>query len=591
MIVKMLKAYAVARQSDKDRLLARLRQLGVLHLVPVETSARLDDESLLGRIAALDRATQLVSGITPSGELPDVAPEQAASEILRIHQQATDRTSRLNTLYQQVRELELWGDVRLEQLRQLQQAGLSVVFAIISRADVAAVQADVVQTLRDVGSGRVLIAAVGRDEAPVLGESAQVLPLPSADVPSLKAEAAQIDAALAADRQRLADLAALSTQMAQLRSRLARELEFARATRGGMQSPGLFAVQGYVPQPRSQQLREQLSLPDMPAAVELQEVGEDESPPTQIRYPRWVKPIKGLFDILGIQPGYREMDITAAFTIALPFFAAMLISDGGYGLLFMLVPLLMYRKAVAAAGRNLINLVIIIGAVSVAWGVMTGSFFGVDLLAMVGFEAPIPVNLSDESRWQLMSLSFYIGAIHLIVAKLWRAIILFPRVSFLSQVGWAMFLWFMLGMVRYFVLDDVPPWETYRLYLLIVGGSLAILFGYPSRNLLKMVGLGVANFPLAAIGTFSDIMSYVRLMAVGLAGSVLAVAFNELAVQAGPILMVPVLVIGHGLNIGLVMIALFAHGVRLNVLEFSNNIGMEWSGYPYQPFADDQQET
>ena len=113
-----------------------------------------------------------------------------------------------------------------------------------------------------------------------------------------------------------------------------------------------------------------------------------------------------------------------------------------------------------------------------------------------------------------------------------------------------------------------------------------MLFANPSRNVFKMVALGAANFPLSAIGTFSDIMSYVRLMAVGLAGSVLAVSFNELATSAGPVLMVPIMIFGHALNIGLTIIALFSHGVRLNVLEFSNNFGMEWSGYSYQPFAE-----
>jgi V/A-type H+-transporting ATPase subunit I len=114
------------------------------------------------------------------------------------------------------------------------------------------------------------------------------------------------------------------------------------------------------------------------------------------------------------------------------------------------------------------------------------------------------------------------------------------------------------------------------------------LFTSPSWNILKAVGLGLANFPLPALGTFSDIMSYVRLMAVGLAGSVLASRFNELAASAGPILMVPILIFGHGLNVGLCLIALFAHGVRLNVLEFSNNFGLEWSGYPYHPFGREQ---
>ena len=96
----------------------------------------------------------------------------------------------------------------------------------------------------------------------------------------------------------------------------------------------------------------------------------------------------------------------------------------------------------------------------------------------------------------------------------------------------------------------------------------------------------MANFPLSMLSAFSDVISYVRLMAVGLASSVLAVSFNEMArdTDAWP-LAVLVLVFGHSLNLGLAMIAMFAHGVRLNMLEFCNNLGMQWTGYPYRPFA------
>jgi V/A-type H+-transporting ATPase subunit I len=120
----------------------------------------------------------------------------------------------------------------------------------------------------------------------------------------------------------------------------------------------------------------------------------------------------------------------------------------------------------------------------------------------------------------------------------------------------------------------------------MAGAVLAILFEAPSKNPIKMVGLGLANFPLSMLSTFSDVISYVRLMAVGLASGVLASSFNELALSAGPwIIAAPILILGHGLNLGLALIALFAHGVRLNMLEFSNNLGMQWTGRQYQPFA------
>jgi V/A-type H+-transporting ATPase subunit I len=118
-----------------------------------------------------------------------------------------------------------------------------------------------------------------------------------------------------------------------------------------------------------------------------------------------------------------------------------------------------------------------------------------------------------------------------------------------------------------------------------VGATLAIVFAEPSRNIGKMLLLGVAQFPLSMLSTFSDVISYVRLMAVGLASGVLAVSFNNMAADAAWPLAILIFVFGHSLNIGLAMIAMFAHGVRLNMLEFSNNLGMRWTGFPYQPFT------
>jgi V/A-type H+-transporting ATPase subunit I len=177
--------------------------------------------------------------------------------------------------------------------------------------------------------------------------------------------------------------------------------------------------------------------------------------------------------------------------------------------------------------------------------------------------------------------------VHLSLAHLWKAKAAFPGLAFLSEIGWAVWLWGMFGLVAYFLLkaefsvDQFP----YYPYLLGVGGTLAILFAAPDRNPLKMLGLGLANFPLSAIGTFGDTVSYVRLMAIGLAGSALAMAFNDMGGALPWYAMIPILMAGHALNTALSIISLFAHGVRLNMLEFSNNLGMQWSGYAYEPFT------
>jgi V/A-type H+-transporting ATPase subunit I len=142
----------------------------------------------------------------------------------------------------------------------------------------------------------------------------------------------------------------------------------------------------------------------------------------------------------------------------------------------------------------------------------------------------------------------------------------------------------MFGVVNMFVLGSAFKGTLYP-YLLAVGGVMAVLFAAPDRNPFKMIGLGIANFPLSAIATFGDTVSYVRLMAIGLAGSALAVAFNQMTEPLPWPVKIPILVVAHALNVAVSIVALFAHGVRLNMLEFSNNLGMQWSGYAYEPFT------
>jgi len=124
---------------------------------------------------------------------------------------------------------------------------------------------------------------------------------------------------------------------------------------------------------------------------------------------------------------------------------------------------------------------------------------------------------------------------------------------------------------------------------LLGGLALVVLFGAPNRNPARRVFVGFASALLPLIGTFGDTMSYIRLMAVGLASFYIAFAFNDLGSTVATVgtwgAAVPILLIGHALNIALCVIAIFAHGVRLNMLEFSNNVGVQWAGYAYAPFT------
>jgi vacuolar-type H+-ATPase subunit I/STV1 len=295
-------------------------------------------------------------------------------------------------------------------------------------------------------------------------------------------------------------------------------------------------------------------------------------------------------------------------------------------LVFLLTPLLLYRRIVAAAGKAKVHLTIVVGATTLIWGVMSATYFGVtpETIAKAGgyvkgsggqetgdvdamrsgggtwasvgkaMMAVAPLWDADPERLRtiLIKVSFVIGCIHLTLARLRRGLALAPDPRALAQVGWALFLWAMLGLIWMLFFTSRPVSMSIIQGGLIAGGTLVVLFTAPSRNPLKGVGIGVAASLLPALGTFSDTMSYVRLMAVGLATSYIGAAFNDLGATVADFATwfaaVPIILLGHALNIGLSIIAIFAHGVRLNMLEFSSNAGVQWAGYPYTAFPKTQ---
>ena len=581
MIVPMSKVHIVTRDHDRDNLLDALGALGVVHVEPIDPALAVADEDTTEAISTLDSAIRILQGVTVAGDAPEREPMQAAREAVAIFKAIHEEKEQLSTLHRQADQLAMWGNVELATLGELKESGVEVKFYIVSDKDVPQCQADCLQVLTQLPGHQALIGVVDRSDRFELPEGGKALDWPARDLPSIKKEALELDASIKTNQERLGSLANLISDLQAEREAYLETAKFAITRKSGLSQATLFALQGWIPKSKSEDLNGALIQEGISAAVDVIEPEEGDAPPTLIEYPKWTMPVKGLFDILGTVAGYREFDVAVPFMLALPIFAAMLIGDGGYGGLLFLGLLLGYKKLAPTLGKEFTQLLIVVGAVSLLWGFLCASFFG-----FVLYKPIIAVNMTDQSRFLLMQISFFMGAIHLSIAQGWQALRLFPDLRFLGKIGWALFIWGMLGVVRMFVLNTSIGWDTLWPYLLCVGTVLAILFDTPSKNIFKMVLTGCANFPLSMLGAFSDIISYVRLMAVGLASGVLASSFNDLALDSGSLFIaVPTLVFGHTLNLGLAMIALFAHGVRLNMLEFSNNLGMQWIGNLYKPFS------
>ena len=317
-----------------------------------------------------------------------------------------------------------------------------------------------------------------------------------------------------------------------------------------------------------------------------------ENPPTLIRPPRLFAPVKALFDGLGIAPAYNETDVSVPFMCYFSLFFAMLVGDGGYGAIILAITLFCWFKNSRGGRRpskvvkSWLSLLTVFSVSTVAWGFLSNTWFGAGL--PFAEEWPTVKWLADPSYNNMMLLCFTIGVSHLMLARIWSGLCMLNDRTCLSQFGWAGIVLFMYLVTNSIVgiFSGIPHWAYW-----MFGVSLVLVFGFTLKGSeLKSRGVELGMLPLNIMSALGDIISYVRLFAVGLASVKVAQNFNEMAVGLDLPLwlkvvpMVLILLVGHGLNFAMAGLSILVHAVRLNTLEFSNHKGISWAGYAFRPF-------
>lgn len=329
---------------------------------------------------------------------------------------------------------------------------------------------------------------------------------------------------------------------------------------------------------------------------------DDPSVPTKIRYNKLTSLIKPVFDILGVVPGYKEYDISFWFLAFFALFFAMIIGDAGYGALFLLGTVIFHIKSKKTT--NITLLLYLLSATTVVWGALTGTWFGLEQAMKIPLLkslvlpsiANYPEYFSQSTtavQNNVMKFCFSIGVIQLALACIMniRRKVSEKNLNWIADVGWLFAI-----SALYFVVLNLVIGENINILLagIIVGIGflLVVLFGgmAPDKTFKQGLKAGVGDaftIFLNTISAFGNIMSYIRLFAVGMASLAIAQSFNDMASGFDGVLVVVgaiIMIIGHLLNIIMGFLSVVVHGVRLNLLEFSGQLGMEWSGVQYEPF-------
>ena len=606
-IVEMSKIQVVVSMADKDSLLTELQKYGVLHVVPVSADQAVADEQVAQQLADAQHAYTVLNHhqpVVPSSE--DLKVTEIVADVLanqKIIDECRHKTSaNLRTIDSQ----HMWGNLSLSDLEYLKSEGKCPQFFMAPEDANLDIEADFVTTLCGAPLGKKLIAVVGTDKVEFPEDSGfEPVHMPEHDNPTLKAEIADLDKKKAAAKEEINKLASHFDKVAKYLKDMESVHEYSTAANAGLTDPDLFAIQGWIPKNKFHDLGKDLDKHHINCGMRIVEKAEEELPPTEVDYPKWTLPIKALFGVLGTLPGYHEPELSKFFMVAFPLFAAMIIGDAGYGLIFMALAFGMREKLVKAAGRDMADLIKIIGITTFVWGILAGNVFGLTPgdftneageLTGLGKAFAMPAIFWDidtiEGINKVTKLSFVIGCVHLVLAHLCQAVFIWPNKRAIAEIGWVLVMVAMFGIIWGLFYPDklVIPWNLI-LILLPAGLALAIIFTHPHNNPAIRVSIGLASSILPTIGAFGDMMSYIRLMAVGLASYYLAASFNQMGSDLfglgvfGAIFGSVVIAFGHVLNIFLALIAVLAHGVRLNMLEFSGGAGIQWGGYAYEPFG------
>jgi len=597
MIVKMKKVTLFMSETDLQSELSSLGALGVMHITPFQPAEDDSINQLNNQIVYLEEAIAILDKNAPTVDQPTPLPINEKTINLidladHVHH-LKDLLSQKNEYAQLLKDTkewyQIWGNISISEINSLKDSGIYLRLYILNE-----------DTLKK-NSDRKDLFVVGKidkmNQVVLISENSnEKLDFEEVSVPSIDYNT--LDLIIDHNHQEILDAEKelltlyphkhiLQNEWNELiQNSIMKTVQFS-----GLEIDNKLRYwKGYIPEHAIQNFTSVAQeqnwgyLIQDPSQEELDEV------PTLIRSSKWVERIKPVMNFMGLVPGYNEIDVSRIFMIFFTFFTGILVGDAGYGAIFLLLTILVHSRQKFKPQIEF-SLIYTLSLSIVFWGVLTGTYFGAKQIAEIPFLSHFIIDKMATFGGDVVFIQkfiFILGAIHLSIGHLQTAIKYINSVKAIAQLGWVAIVWGLYLLVTQMVLKVPTP--DIMMWLFIGGASLVALFSNPGPNLLKGIITSLGSLPLSLISGFSDVISYIRLYAVGLATVLMAVSFNEMAIGEGittvfsGIAAVLILILGHGLNMILAAMAVIVHGVRLNMLEYAGHAGVEFSGNEYLPF-------
>ena len=590
MIASMTKYSFILLNGMQNDLLEKLQEIG---LVDITRSTKPIDDRSRELMAEVELTDGMIAGLDKAVVPEDTVPETIDGDIVRLSggmlMRYTEDQEEIKRLDAEVESLKVWGDYDLDVLTELKEAGVPIHFHVLStKAFKAGWEQEYALSVVKADKSKTWFLVAGEDPLP--GE----VPAPGTDLEELEKELRDkkkhyqvVLSRIAGAKQRMGELRAHKEKVL---SDL--DLHLAGAAAVPAAEDTIVTLVGYAPTEKDETVTQAL---EQTGVFYLKDAAVvEDNPPISFRNNWFVRQFETLTDMYG-RPAYDGFDPTPFISIFFLLFFAFCMGDCGYGLVLILVGFLLKK---VESFKDMAPLVVILGAATVMIGFLFHTFFSMDISQWQVF-APIkgiflPAQIAGNDA--TMVLSLVVGILHICLAMVVKTIHQTKTKGFFASLGtWGWTLLIVGGIiVAAFAFAGVLN-ATLTKWIVIVLGVVSALgifvFNDPKRNKFANIGMGLWDTYNMITGLLGDVLSYIRLYALGLAGSMLGMAFNDMGVMIlgdspnigkwiGFLLLI---IFGHTLNIAMCALGAFVHPLRLNFLEFFKNSGYEAAGRTYNP--------
>ena len=585
----MTKYNFILLSGDVEDFLKKLQGVGVMDIT--RSLKPVDDKSeyLSSKAGVYRKALSLLKNVTPA-EFAEKVEGDLASNVIETINEKEVAEAQVNQLAKEWEERLPWGKFDVENFKKLEEQGLKLHFYKVKSSNFKPEWNENYALSEISNDGTTTYFVVVSDDENY-DFPLKEMPAPDSDASTIEKQIDALRYEIEKKERHLSELKCHEKDIQNELDRTVSKLDLHLAHMSGTKAAAdyITVFEGFAPADKEAELKDMLDREGVLYLVDKAKV--DDNPPIKLKNNKFVSMFELLTDMYG-RPKYNEFDPTVFISIFFMLFFAFCMGDAGYGLVLIGASLAL-KKVLG----NIAPLGITLGIATTVIGLLFHTFFSVDMLtwswlpeAVKSCMLPSQIAGYDGT----MVLALLVGIVHICLAMVVKTCQSTKVNGFLNSLGtWG---WTLLivggiivgGLALIGVIDSVVT----KWIIIVIGilSALGIFFlNDLHRNPLANFGSGLWETYNTATGLLGDVLSYLRLYALGLAGAKLGEAFNAIGVQAlgdggaGWIAFILIVVIGHTLNVAMCVLGAFVHPLRLNFLEFFKNSGYEGTGRKYNP--------